>query len=113
MSLRDTILKPKPLKAIKVEDWGETVYIKKISGITMLGFQKSLADVEDDELAQFGILIDLIIITARDDKGELIFRESDKEALLEQPFYTIQNLSSEIMDAVGIGGDTKKKAKKK
>ena len=113
MSLRDTILQSKPLKAIKVEDWGETIYIKKISGVAMLGFQKSLSDVGDDDLAQFGILIDLIIITARDEHGELIFTESDKESLLEQPFYTIQNLSSEIMGAVGIGGDTKIKAKKK
>lgn len=113
MSLRDTILKPKPLKAIKVEEWDETIYVKKMNGTDVLYFQEAFQSANDKPNEKYKVMIDFVMLCARDDKGDLIFKETDSDLLMELPYQTVLDLSFKIMDAIGFNGKDKKKAKKK
>lgn len=104
MDLGEKILTKKHLKALYIKDWDETVYIKKLSGLKIIEHQQKLANIdENNEVEAYKYLIDLLILSLCDEKGEQLFNETHKESLIEQGFNTIQTLVKEVQAYNGIG----------
>lgn len=104
MSLsRDKILKANDLKLVKlaVPEWGGDVYLRPLTGKGRDAYDAGIYDVNTKKLRSENIRARLVLLTACDDKGALLFTEADIEALggksgkaLDRIFTAAQSLNA-------------------
>jgi len=83
MSLRDRILAAKDLKIESefVPEWGETVYIRMLNVEERLAHERWVRSQPEDSDE---MVVRLLWLTAADENGDWVFRESDVKELLKK-----------------------------
>ena len=82
---RDAILRADdlPRKPVEVPEWGGTIYIRTMSGTERDRFDAAIvARGQDGKVFDTkGLRVEIVVLTACDEDGKLLFSEKDKEAL--------------------------------
>lgn len=83
MSLKDKILAAKDLKieAVECPEWGVTVYVRVMTGSQRDAYEFALSTRQKTGQLGDNFRADLLAKTLCDERGELVFSESDVSAL--------------------------------
>jgi hypothetical protein len=116
---RDTILQANdlPMEAVEVPEWGGTVHIKTMSGTERDRFDAAIIKrgKSDDTFDTRGLRVDVVVLTACDENGNLLFTDDDKPALSKKSGAVLDRLCNVARKLNGIldtDSDAVKESKK-
>ncbi len=121
MSLKDQILAAKELERtpIKVKDWPNKLFVRKLSGAEIELHEKKLTtddkDDKDDKVGWVKRMAYWIAVCLVDDNGNLIFSADnaiDIAGLMSLPFNTLEEVSDKATTLNGLTKESTDNAKK-
>jgi hypothetical protein len=106
-SLRERILEPaqEALEKLDVPEWGESVWLRKLSGMGQDRWQTSL--MKGDGLSSAALVQD----TACDESGKRLFVPNDMPQIAQLPFRGIKRIVDRVLESNAITGDAIEEAK--
>jgi len=110
MITRDAIFAAKdlPLEPVEVPEWGGTVYVRTMSGVERDNFDTKVMRRSRNG-ADFdikGLRVQVVILTACNEEGELLFSDKDNEELSKKNSLVLDRICNAARRVNGIlGGD--------
>jgi len=118
--IREMILKPQGISEVKIEEFENPVYIRRMTAAERAAFIKSAVKFENDEVkVEYSNLFEnmarLVSVTLCDENGKRIFSDSDediKEMLEKCDAIILEKLYNKAARLNGLGEDAIKTASK-
>lgn len=95
---------PRTGKEIEVPEWGETVYVYEptvAEAQEMASLSQAVDEGGSAVAKNIGIVVDMLVQRLKDEDGQRIFGEDDRDWLMSHPMSMITRLSSEALKIEG------------
>lgn len=111
--LRDNIFSAIDVKTrkVEVEEWGVTLYVRTMSGHNRASFNQMASQLEKQNRSADADTW-LVILTACDENGNLVFTHEDFEKLNQKSYAAITKVAREALVVNGLLPDAISEAKK-
>lgn len=113
MAVRDEIIAVS-LREISVEvpEWGQRILLREMTGLERAAYFESIKPFENNATGGVKSMCMIVIHSARDMMGVLIFKPEDFDLLTQKSFRAIKRISDAVQKLNGFGEEALETAEK-